>query len=132
MAQAVVDSGGMSKFMESVVAHEVGHQWWGGSIAHANRRSYWFVESLAEYMAALYLESLHGVKDPQQGWKKYLDKVQSWRRNILTTDLLGSVQDSDSMWLGESYGRARKTLDRCDGLSAVSLGLGASGGSGRA
>ncbi len=110
VAQAVVDSGGMSKFMESVVAHEVGHQWWGGLIAHASSRNYWFVESLAEYMAALYLESLHGVKDPEQGWKKYLDKVASWRRNILATDLMGSVQDADSMWLGESHGRARKTL----------------------
>jgi hypothetical protein len=110
VANAVVDSGGMSKFMESVVAHEVGHQWWGGSVAHANWRNYWFVESLSEYMAALYLESLHGIKDAKQGWNKYLDKVESWRRNILATDILASVQDSDSMWLGESYGLARKAL----------------------
>jgi hypothetical protein len=104
------DSTSISKFMESVVAHEVGHQWWGGLVAPSNWRNYWFVESLAEYMAALYVENLYAAKDPKKGWQKYLDKVEGWRYSILKTDLMTSVQDSDSMWPGESRAAARTRL----------------------
>jgi len=67
----------ISRFKEEVVAHEVGHQWWGGLVANANRRHYWFVESLAEYSAALYVEALAGDsgKNPEKGRKAFLRKV---------------------------------------------------------
>jgi hypothetical protein len=93
LAPFFVDATGIAKFLKSVVAHEVGHQWWGNTIANANGRNYWFVESLAEYFSAIFVEAVHGYKEYQ--WK-----VDDWRRNILSTDLVGSVQNASTLYSG--------------------------------
>jgi hypothetical protein len=85
---------GVSKFLKSVVAHEVGHQWWGSRISNANQRNYWFVETLAEYFSAIYLENVHGRK-------AYEEQVEEWRANILNTNRKSSVQDASALWPGE-------------------------------
>ncbi|HEX4824665.1 MAG TPA: M1 family aminopeptidase [Candidatus Polarisedimenticolaceae bacterium] len=83
----------ISKFNRDVVAHEVGHQWWGGLITNANQRNYWFVESMAELSAALYVETTAGKK-------KYLDKVADWRQVILGSEPDSNVQSGYTMWGG--------------------------------
>ena len=92
-----------SKFLKSVVAHEVGHQWWGSRVSNANQRNYWFVETLAEYFSALYLEAVYGRKE-------YDEQVEEWRRNILRNDLKTSVQAATTLWPGKSGGRATQSL----------------------
>jgi hypothetical protein len=84
----------LPRFTKSLVAHEVGHQWWGSLIANANFRNYWFVESLAEYSSALFVENVFGVDD-------YLEHVESWRRRVLDTDMHVSVQEATEMWGGD-------------------------------
>jgi hypothetical protein len=88
----------------SMVAHEVGHQWWGWMFTHANQRNYWFIESLAEYSSALVLEIVEseGYKKPEKGRKAYLDHVRFWRDEILESDLMTSVQESSLVWGGEN------------------------------
>jgi hypothetical protein len=88
------DATGIAKFLKSVVAHETGHQWWGSRVSNANNRNYWFVESLAEYFSALYLEAVYGKNE-------YLQQVEEWRRNILESDLKASVQNASAIWPGE-------------------------------
>jgi hypothetical protein len=88
---------GIAKFLKSVVAHEVGHQWWGSRVSNANDRNYWFVESLAEYFSALYLEAVYGRKE-------YLEQVEEWRRSILDTNMKASVQSASTIWSGEGGG----------------------------
>ncbi|HXV77785.1 MAG TPA: M1 family aminopeptidase, partial [Candidatus Polarisedimenticolaceae bacterium] len=99
-----LDSSATSTFLKSVVAHEVAHQWWGNRIANANRRNYWFVESLAEYFSAVYMEYAHG-------WSSYMDQVEGWRRSILESTLKGSVQNADTMFAGE-WGGGRSLSPR--------------------
>jgi len=77
----------LANFQRSVVAHEVGHQWWGSLVSNANTSNYWFVESLAEYSAALFVEEIYG-KDA------YLKHVADWRKNVLDSDMNHSVQDA--------------------------------------
>jgi hypothetical protein len=89
-----------AKFIKSVVAHEVGHQWWGSVIAHANNRNYWFMESLAEYSSALYLENAFNRKE-------YQEQIEEWRNNVLRWDMMSSVQNSTALWSGEYPGRSR-------------------------
>jgi len=93
----VMGGGGtnISKFLKSVTAHEVGHQWWGSAIANANQRNYWFVESMAEFFSALWLEQAFGRKE-------YLEQVDEWRRRILDVEQFFSVQRATSDW-GGSY-----------------------------
>ena len=88
-----------AKFLKSVVAHEVAHQWWGSRIANANFRNYWFVESLAEFFSALWLEQVHGSKE-------YKQQVDEWRKRVLDIDQRVSVQNASALWGGEIPGAA--------------------------
>ncbi|HET6373940.1 MAG TPA: M1 family aminopeptidase, partial [Candidatus Polarisedimenticolia bacterium] len=83
----------LSTFQDSVVAHEVAHQWWGSLVCNVNDNNYWFVESLAEYMSALYTENYYGKK-------QYAEHVEAWRKEILDADMRGSVQDGYTVWQG--------------------------------
>jgi len=94
LAPFFADATGIAKFLKSVVAHEVGHQWWGSRVSNANQRNYWFVESLAEYFSAVYLEAAFG-------WKEYMEQVEAWRRDILQTRLKTGVQNASSLYSGE-------------------------------
>ncbi len=96
------NSANISKFLKSVTAHEVGHQWWGSAIANKNQRNYWFVESLAEYFSGIYLEAVFG-------YDEYLEQVEDWERNIRNTDQWVSVQNADTLWQGENRGAARQS-----------------------
>jgi hypothetical protein len=89
MAGGTLISGGtrIAKFLKSVVAHEVGHQWWGSSTVNASSNNYWFVESLAEYASAIYLENVYGPEE-------YQEQVDEWRHNVLERDMTVSVQDA--------------------------------------
>lgn len=90
---------GTAKFLKSVVAHEVGHQWWGSRIANANTRNYWFVESLAEYFSALWLEVVHGRDE-------YMEQVEEWKRRVIDIDQRASVHNAPVQWGGEISGAA--------------------------
>lgn len=92
------DASGTAKFLGSLVAHEVAHQWWGSLVGNKNQRNYWFVESLAEYSAALFVENVAEFEKRGSGRKAYLDHVEGWRQNILRSDLKSSVQDADTYW----------------------------------
>ena len=93
--------GTAAEFVRSLVAHEVAHQWWGSAIGTANIRNYWFVESLAEYSSALFIESVVSAqKGPAKGHRAYLDHVADWRHQILESDLLTSVKDARVLYAG--------------------------------
>jgi len=94
LATRVQNPAGIAKFLKSVVAHEVGHQWWGNRIANANNRNYWFVETLAEYFSAVYLEAAFGPRE-------YQGQVDDWRRSILDSTLKSSVQNASTLFSGE-------------------------------
>jgi hypothetical protein len=87
--------GGMTTFTKGLVAHEVAHQWWGSLITNSNFFNYWFVESLAEYSSALFVENVYGKK-------MYQEHVDTWRRTILEREVLSSVQDASVVW-NEGY-----------------------------
>ncbi len=91
-----IDGGLIANFSKNLIPHEIAHQWWGSTITNANMRNYWFVESLAEYSSALFVEA-------NLGHKAYENRVQVWRRSILETTPLSSVQNAASLWSDQGY-----------------------------
>ncbi|UCF67934.1 MAG: hypothetical protein JSV80_01160, partial [Acidobacteriota bacterium] len=91
-----VDSERLSRNLRALVPHEVAHQWWGSTIANGNFRHYWFIESLAEYSAALYMEF-------SEGPEAYKRKLDDWRDVVLESDLMSSVQDASAVWSGDGF-----------------------------
>ncbi len=85
--------GRTTRFNKDVVAHEVGHQWWGSLITNSNQRNYWFIESMAELSSALFVEKAYGRK-------AYLEKVDEWRQTVVERDVFGSVQNNYAVWNG--------------------------------
>ncbi len=88
-----IGGGDLTQFSKSLVAHETAHQWWGSLISNANDWNYWFVESLAEYSAALFVENVHSKKE-------YDEHVEEWRRRVIESDLEGSVVGAGNVWGG--------------------------------
>lgn len=101
-ADLAQNASAISKFNKDVVAHEVGHQWWGGLITNANQRNYWFVETMAEVSAAVYVEKTEGLK-------KYYEKVGDWRRAVLNSEPTANLQSGYTVW-GGSLGAAQANI----------------------
>jgi aminopeptidase N len=91
---AQIGGANITKFNKDTVAHETGHQWWGGLITNANFRNYWFVESMAEVSSAIYVERT-------QGKKAYLEKVDAWRKVIEDNKSINSVQNGYTTYAGD-------------------------------
>jgi len=51
----------------SVIAHEIAHQWWGGTVGWKSYRDEWLGETLASYSAELFARSRSA--DPQQAFR---------------------------------------------------------------
>ena len=84
----------VTQFTKGLVAHEVAHQWWGSAISNANQSNYWFVESLAEYSSAVFVENRFGQSS-------YDAHVASWRQEILDYEPLNGIQSNYTVWQGD-------------------------------
>ena len=63
--------------LETLVAHEVAHQWWYNMVHNDPVRTPWLDEALAEFSMKLYIEALYGQDDAEiihdQRWQLPLD-----------------------------------------------------------
>jgi len=57
---------------ESLIAHELAHQWWGNMVTCRNWSHFWLNEGFATFMAAAYMQQRFGDGE----YRKYVD---SWR-----------------------------------------------------
>jgi hypothetical protein len=71
-------------YAESVVAHEVAHQWWYGLVGNNNHRHAFLDEGLAEFAGvAVYLESRYGPGVAATVWN---DEVLGWWERSIARD----------------------------------------------
>ena len=66
-------------FLEKVIAHETGHQWWYGVVGNNQVEEAWLDESLTTYSEIVYLDEIYGEeigKEHYEDMKNYYDYMQ--------------------------------------------------------
>jgi len=67
---------------ETMIAHELAHQWWGNVVGWASYRDQWLSESMANYTALLYWAERNGVPgsplgELAAGWRESLERLSA-------------------------------------------------------
>ncbi|MES1198100.1 MAG: M1 family aminopeptidase [Chitinophagaceae bacterium] len=65
---------------ESLLAHEIAHQWFGDMVTEKNFAHIWLSEGFASYFAHLYTESRHGTESLKVEMQKDRDKIIDFAR----------------------------------------------------
>ncbi|MGH8083244.1 MAG: M1 family metallopeptidase, partial [Lysobacter sp.] len=64
---------------ESLIAHELAHQWWGNMVTSRDWGHFWLNEGFANFMAAAYIEHRFGeeaYRERIDGWKRRVEKLR--------------------------------------------------------
>ncbi|NJL13292.1 MAG: M1 family metallopeptidase [Microscillaceae bacterium] len=66
----------------SVLVHEIAHEWWGNSVSVADMADAWLQEGFATYAEALFMEHVFGKEIYQQMMNKCFDLIQ-WQHPLV-------------------------------------------------
>ena len=76
VVQNIDESNARGLDMKRIVAHELGHQWWGNLVGWSSYRDVWLSESLANYAAAVYRRKV-AERSGARTQSAYLDLISS-------------------------------------------------------
>jgi aminopeptidase N len=79
--------------MTSLLAHEIGHQWFGNSVSEKDYSHIWLSEGFATFLAAHYLEKKYGVDKMRQELIANRAKVITFSGRNPTTPIIDHTQD---------------------------------------
>lgn len=92
---------GQPHLEESVMAHEIAHQWWGSLVDNARAEDGWMIETLAEVYACAFVSAAFGPKDcavRQEAWR------EEWEDTLDRTHVTSLRRAGDSSdWTGLAY-----------------------------
>ena len=92
--------GGSSFQSNSVLAHELGHQWWGDKVSFATWNHLWLAEGFATYSEILMAEFVPSIG------VSYLNKLTSnkstARSNTNSSIYLNDVSNSNTVWTNDN------------------------------
>ncbi|HEY4209800.1 MAG TPA: M1 family metallopeptidase [Puia sp.] len=79
--------------VESLMAHEIAHQWFGDAVTETAWRHLWLSEGFATYMTHCYLESRYGADTLKRGMEKDKAAVFAFEKKRLTPVVDSTVKD---------------------------------------
>ena len=75
---------GIPTNIESVVAHEIAHQWFGDSVTESTWADLWLSEGFASYFAGLFIQKYEGEAAFQEFLKKAADAALAYEKKTKT------------------------------------------------
>jgi aminopeptidase N len=79
--------------IESLMAHEIAHQWFGDAATETQWQHLWLSEGFATYMTHCYLENKYGIDTLKKGMEKDRDKLIAFEKKRLTPIVDTSIKD---------------------------------------
>jgi aminopeptidase N len=108
----------MGVFIESVVAHELVHQWFGDKITCEDWREIWLNEGFATYGAALWLEHSHG----KEYFKEDISLIMNDAKRAVGSIYVQDVNDPAQIFNGDrTYAKGCIVLHMLRGVLGDSL-----------
>lgn len=80
--------------IEALMAHEIGHQWFGDAASEKNFAHLWLSEGFATYMTNLYLEQKYGEDILKSRLEKDREKVLAFEKERMTPVVDTSVKSN--------------------------------------
>lgn len=84
----------------TVLAHELGHQWWGDKVTFATWNHLWLAEGFATYSEALAFEHVPSIGI--NAVTKMASNKNTARANTTTPLLVSDISNSNTVWTGDN------------------------------
>ncbi len=106
----------LGTFNESIIAHELAHQWYGDMITCKNWHEIWLNEGFATYSEAVYFEALD-----ESSYSSYIESLMSYARSAKTSVYVDDISSVDAIFnYASTYAKGAIVLHMLRGITGDS------------
>ncbi len=107
----------LGSFSESIIAHELAHQWFGDMITCKNWHEIWLNEGFATYSEAVYFEALD-----ESSYSSYIESLMSYARTAKTSVYAEDISSANTIFnYASTYAKGAIVLHMLRGVTGDSV-----------